>query len=114
MHEASIAQNVIDSVQTLIEEGKVSGTVRTVALRVGKLTAVVPENLTFMFSVLTEGGPLQGVRLEIEQVSVRSACVACGFEEELQEPRFLCGACGSAEVKLLSGRELLIQFVEVE
>jgi hydrogenase nickel incorporation protein HypA/HybF len=114
MHEASIAQNLIDAVRATIDEGKLPGKVKTIYLKVGKLTAVVPDYLTFMFTVLAEGGPLQGVSVQVEEVAVRGACAACGWEDQIDEPKFLCPRCDSGEIQILSGRELLIQSVEVE
>jgi hydrogenase nickel incorporation protein HypA/HybF len=115
MHEASIAQGVIDSVTRLVAEGTVSGTIRSVRLRVGRLTAVVPDNLVFVFGVLAEGGPLAGVRLEIEDVPVGALCTACGTRFEMEdELRMACTACGSTDVTIETGRELLIHSVEVD
>jgi hydrogenase nickel incorporation protein HypA/HybF len=114
MHEASIAQSLIDAVQASINDGKLSGKVKTIYLKVGKLTAVVPDYLTFMFSVLAEGGPLQGVKVQVQDVAVRGACSACGWEDVIDEPKFLCPRCDSGELQILSGRELLIEAVEVE
>lgn len=115
MHEASIASNVIQSVLRLVEAGTVPGKVAAVHLKIGKLSAVVPDNLTFMFGVLCQDGPLAGVRLEIEEVPARVACDACGAQVELQdEIRLTCRQCASTQTRLVSGRELLIDSVEVE
>jgi hydrogenase nickel incorporation protein HypA/HybF len=115
MHEASIAQNVIDSVLRLVEEGTVKGRLARVYLKVGKLTAVVPDNLQFMFGVLSEDGPLAGVKLEIEEIPIRARCAVCeaGFEM-LEEIRLVCPKCGSTDTRFETGRELLIDAVEVD
>jgi hydrogenase nickel incorporation protein HypA/HybF len=115
MHEASIAQNVIDSVLLLIERGDVQGKIAKIYLRVGKLTAVVPDNLQFMFGVLAEEGPLDGVKLEIEEVPLRARCAACDETFEMQEEiRLICPKCGSTDTRFETGRELLIDAVEVD
>jgi hydrogenase nickel incorporation protein HypA/HybF len=114
MHEASIAQNIIDSVDRLVADGVVDGRVRSIRLRVGKLTAVVPDNLAFIFSVLAKGGELDGAALEFEEVGVRGECGGCAARFDIEEACFVCPSCGSGEVQLLSGRELVIDSVEVE
>lgn len=114
MHEATIAQNVIDSVCQLIDTGTITGRLSAVVLKVGKLTAVVPEHLQFMFGVLAEDGPLRGVRLQIEEVPIRVRCAVCGNEAEIEEVNFICSRCGSVEIAILSGRELIVDAVEVE
>ena len=114
MHEASIAQSVIESVLRLVQDGTVQGKIQTVYLKVGKLTAVVPDNLTFMFGVLADDGPLGGVKLEIEEVPARSQCARCGREFAMRdEIRMVCPGCGSTDTELVGGRELLIDAVEV-
>ena len=114
MHEASIARNIIDATHQCLEDQGISGRVRAIHLRVGQFTAVVPDNLKFIFSVLSEGSVLQGARLEIEEVPVRGRCQTCKSELTFDEPCFLCPACGSIDLELLAGRELLIDSLEVE
>lgn len=113
MHEASIARDVIETVEDRIARGQLSGKVEAVCLRVGRLTAVVPDNLRFMFRVLSEGTALEGARLEIEHVPVRGRCRDCKAEFEISEVYFRCPGCGSAEVEILSGSELMLDAVEV-
>ncbi len=114
MHEAAIAQNVIDAVCERLEVDRIPGRVQAICLQVGRLTAVVPDNLRFMFQVLSAETPLAGVRLEIEQVPVRLRCRACGLSFEPGDVRFVCPGCSRAEVEITKGRELLIEALEVE
>jgi hydrogenase nickel incorporation protein HypA/HybF len=113
MHEASIAQSIIDTVRRWSAERENGAPVAAVFVRVGRMTSVVPDNLRFMFSVLTEDTALQGVRLEIEEVPVRSLCLSCGARREIERPCFICEECGSSDVDIESGRELVIDAVEV-
>jgi Zn finger protein HypA/HybF involved in hydrogenase expression len=41
-------------------------------------------------------------------------CEGCGEEFSLDEPYFLCPACGGRELTVLAGKELLITGLEVE
>ena len=114
MHEASIAQHIVDSLSERIESGAVDGIVRRIFLRVGRMTAVVPSNLIFMFEVIAKDTPLDGAILEIEEVPVRCRCGDCGVESGIDGPFFECPACSSGSVEILSGRELVIESLEVE
>jgi len=114
MHEASIALAIIEAAQKLVDEGKVEGKVAAVCVRVGRLTAVVPENLRFLFEALVRDTPLAGARLEVEEVPVRARCGACRHEFEIDEPFFLCPRCDSPDVLVLTGRELAIEALEVD
>ncbi len=114
MHEASIALSIIKAVEQQLAGGKIAGRVETVSVRVGRLTAVVPDNLKFLYGVLAEDTPLAGSSLEITMVPVRGTCRACGISVEIEEPCFLCSGCGSPDLELVSGRELELFAVEVD
>jgi hydrogenase nickel incorporation protein HypA/HybF len=114
MHEVGIARTIIESVEERLRRGEVRGKVRAVHLRVGRMSSVVPESLRFGFEVLSKDSVLQGARLEIEEVPVRARCRACGEGVEIDEPCFLCGKCGSPDLEVLSGTELLIDSLDVE
>jgi len=113
MHEASLAQNIIEDIERRIEEGEIADHVRSVRLAVGRLTAVVPDNLRFLFEVLAKGSALEGARLDIEQVPIRARCTSCGKYFEIEDVYFSCRGCGSPDLDVLSGSELLIESVEV-
>jgi hydrogenase nickel incorporation protein HypA/HybF len=114
MHEASIASYLIQAIERRIGEGEIVGKVRSISLRVGRMTAVVPDNLRFLFGVLAEGSAVEGAELEIEEVMVRARCQTCRAEFDIQDVCFLCSQCGSSDVDVTSGRELMIVAVEVE
>lgn len=115
MHEYSIVQGVLDAVIPAAEQAG-ARKVTCVRLRVGEMTEVVRESLDFMWELCCEErGPIaEGARLEVETVMPRSACLACGKEFEHDRFHLRCPACGSAEVLLLSGRELEIASMDVD
>ncbi len=114
MHEAAIAQSVIDEVWRLHDDGVWTGRLVEVRLSIGRLTAVVPDYLAFCFQALTEGTDLEGVRISWEDVDVKGLCAACGETSQFDKIGFLCLSCGSSDVEISQGRELLIDSLEVE
>lgn len=114
MHEASIAQNIIQALEQRIEQEEIDGRVSKIFLQIGRLRGVFPENLKFLFGVLSEGSPLAGSQLEIEMIPARAICLKCMDIFEASELGLLCTRCCSNEVELVSGTELLISSVEVE
>ena len=90
------------------------GRVLTVYLRVGKMSSAVPDHLRFFFGLLTEGTPLEGATLDIEMVPVRCRCGDCGIEFENDNANLACAGCASGRLEVITGRELLIESVEVE
>jgi hydrogenase nickel incorporation protein HypA/HybF len=108
MHELSITQSLIDAVLDRTGER----TVTAVNLRVGPLSGVLPDAMRFCFDVASAGTPLAGARLMIDEPQGQARCRSCYDEFELADPILLC-PCGSADVEILSGRELMLVSVEV-
>jgi hydrogenase nickel incorporation protein HypA/HybF len=109
----SIAESLVGIVRETLEREVPGGRVEAVDLRVGRLRAVIPENLRFCFEVICGGTELEGAVLRIEEVPVRVRCAECGVSMEKDAPVFLCDACGSPRLDLLSGKELEIRSIDV-
>lgn len=108
MHELAISQSLVDAVAERTD----GASVIAVNLRVGLLAGVVPDAMQFCFELVTEGTALQGARLEIEKIPGRAVCRTCEDEFDLGDLILLC-PCGSADVEVVSGRELAVHSVEV-
>ena len=106
MHELAITQSVVDAVT----ERTGSAPVAAVRVWVGRLAGVVPDAMRFCFELVTAGTPLEGAVLEIEQPEGRGRCRDCGEEFLLPDLVLLC-PCGSADVEVLTGRELAVASV---
>jgi len=110
VHEAAIAQSLLEIVK---EQALLHGARRVsrVRVRVGALSGVVPEALTFAFEAMSKGGIAEGAVLEVEEVPSRIRCEDCGVFEGT--PFLVCPNCGKL-AELLSGRELEIISMEIE
>ena len=108
MHEFAIAESVVAAVLERTAEHQVS----VVRLRVGRMAGVVPDALQFCFELASVGTPLAGASLEVDEVEARAHCRSCGSDFSLVDAFLLCD-CGSADVAMLSGRDLSIASVEV-
>ncbi len=108
MHELAIAESVVSSVLERTDAAHVS----LVRLRIGRLSGVVPDALTFCFELAAVGTSLEGAVLEIDVIPGTGRCRTCGDDFQLADAFLLCD-CGSADVELLTGRELAVQSVEV-
>jgi hydrogenase nickel incorporation protein HypA/HybF len=108
VHELSITQSVVDAVLDHVRDARIVA----VHLRVGRLSGVVPDAMRFCFEAVTEGTPLDGARLEIEEPSGAAHCRSCGADFDVDDLILLC-ACGSADVEVTAGRDLTVASVEV-
>lgn len=111
MHELGIAENILQIVQQSIPENRAAN-VRRVRIRVGQLSGVVPDSLDFCFSAIVNDTEMRQARLEIEQVPLTSECKDCRQRFQVSDMEFFCPSCQSANLELISGREL--EVVEIE
>lgn len=114
MHELSIAHSLVEIVSRVArEEG--SSRVETIYLRVGELSCVSVEALNFAFEVAARNTPAEQAKIVIENKPVVVYCANCDVEQALDTPqRFACPACDRPVSKILSGRELEVDRIELE
>ena len=110
MHELSIADALVAIAARHAGERRV---VR-VEVRLGHLRQVVPQALEFAFGLVAEGTPVEGAELVMEIVPAAGICRACGTQAELPGFPLLCAACGSADLELTQGEELLVDALELD
>ena len=109
MHELAIAEGLVDGVTERLPGRRIT----SVRVEIGTLSGVVPDALRFCFSLATEGTPLAGADLEVSEPAAKCECADCGQSFEPQDGRILLCPCGSANVTVLSGQQLLITSVKV-
>lgn len=110
MHELSICASIAEIVDRCAS-GRV---VRTIHLRIGRLRQVVPETLSYCWSIVSAGSSLDGSLLDVEDVPVRITCRSCGASTELDDlPLFLCAQCRGVDVSVVSGEEFLITALDL-
>lgn len=113
MHEMAIAQGILDIVLDNAARHDAAKVLR-IKLQVGEMTEVEPEALTFCFAAVAAGTAAAEAELEVEVTPLVGRCRDCGREFKVERFRFLCPACGSAGVEIVSGRELRVEHLEVE
>jgi hydrogenase nickel incorporation protein HypA/HybF len=110
MHEFSVAEAVMDIVQRHARGRPVA----RVVVKVGHLRQVVPDALTFAFGLVAQGTEAEGAELAIEGVPAAGRCRSCGARGVLPDIPLVCERCGSWDVEVLEGEELLVDSLELE
>ncbi|CAN2042074.1 Hydrogenase maturation factor HypA [Candidatus Magnetomoraceae bacterium gMMP-15] len=113
MHEMSIALQVLDIAISSIPNSMKDSQVEAVNLKVGKLTAIVPESLKFCFDIIAKDTPLNGAELRIKEMPLIVKCLDCNLKSELKTPIFSCKNCNSSNIEIISGQELDIISIEL-
>jgi hydrogenase nickel incorporation protein HypA/HybF len=88
--------------------------VRRVKVRVGTLHRVVGPALDQGFALVSEGSVAEGAELELVVVPVTVTCRACGEHHHSDDMQFLCLACGSDQVDVEGGEDLLLESLELD
>ena len=115
MHEFSIGQGIVQTVLAeLAGRGLPPGALRAARIAVGAMHQIVPDTLVFAYESLTQNTPAAGSKLVLRPVPVTARCKACGWEGAIEVPLFLCGACQSGEIELITGMELNLESLEVD
>lgn len=113
MHELGLMAGVIDAAQQAAQEAGAIG-VAKVSLSVGAMTEALEDALFFAFDVIKEGTLLQDAELEVTMIHPRSICLDC--DKEFAHDRFhmACPLCEGFNTKLVAGREMRIDSIEVD
>jgi hydrogenase nickel incorporation protein HypA/HybF len=117
MHEMSITASLLSLIDEELKKHRLEKLL-VVRVRHGALANIVPEAMSFAFEALTQGGPFEGARLELEEepVVLRCFCGASFNPEQKHELLFApCPACGETLGHVVEkGRELYLQHIEAE
>lgn len=113
MHEIGIAASILERV-SLVAQQHGTSRITKVGIRLGPLSGVDPEALSFSFEVLAKDTSLEGARLEIERSHRVQLCASCGRDFEGDFVAGLCPGCGSPFSRCIAGDELDLSFVELE
>lgn len=112
VHEVGIASAIVESVLHEMQARNLPS-VCSIAVKVGRLTDVDPEALSFGFDILTRDTRLAATKLDIHRIPICGVCESCATDFEVEDYRFVCPHCDSRKVKLTSGMELDIAYLEV-
>jgi hydrogenase nickel incorporation protein HypA/HybF len=83
--------------------------VEVVHLLIGQLRQVVPDALTFCWSMLTENTELDGSKLDVDRVAAVLVCRTCGVRGGMAEPpAFVCLGCGGLDLAVEAGEEFAV------
>ena len=114
MHELSYVLDIIDSVQSVKEKEGFSK-VNKIIVNVGQMSGVVPFYLNKYFEEAKKGTFLADTILETVEKEVIIKCEGCNKEyTPRKETRYKCPFCGERKGKLIQGKGITIENIEVE
>ena len=113
MHEMAITQSVLNIALDALEKAGASR-VRTIRIRMGEYSDVVPQILREYFTIAAAGTKAEGAEIEITRIPVTMRCRGCGWCGRVDKLDIHCGACGGTDLSLVTGREFYVESLEAE
>jgi len=113
MHELSIAQNILDIIRQSVPPPS-HAKIRFVDVKVGVMSGVVAESLSFSFAAIIQDTDLASCAMNILEIPYVIRCHTCAKETSGSAGLALCPECGGLDTEVLSGMELEIQSIHLE
>jgi hydrogenase nickel incorporation protein HypA/HybF len=114
VHEVSIALGMVDELYRIARENN-AGRISSVKLKIGKMSGIVTDSLTFAFDAIKLEHPLLSeTEIVIVEVPLVYECNDCHVSFNAEDIYFpSCAGCGSRDLRLVSGEEQHIESVEI-
>jgi hydrogenase nickel incorporation protein HypA/HybF len=112
MHEMALSESVLQRIEA---NALSDGFTRVVAvhLEIGELAGVDSEAMRFSFDAVTRGTLAEAARLEITSLPGEAWCMPCGHGVEIARRLDPCPDCGSHQLQVTGGTDLLLKSLEV-
>ena len=114
MHELSIVEALIDQVRRELDQAGQAGRILRLEMTIGRISGVHADSVRFAFELLSPGTLLEGAEIVIREPKAVCRCHACNARTEIDELVIQCPTCGSDNVTIEGGRELMLQSIDVE
>lgn len=112
MHELSVCQDLLSQVQRIALERK-ARVVERIRVAAGPLSGVEPALLRQAFSIARSGTLAASAELEIESGPVVVRCRDCQTDSQVPSNRLLCGDCGTWQVDVIQGEDLVLMSIDL-
>lgn len=112
MHEVAIMTETVAIASASAEQQNASK-ILAMTMRIGKMSGVVPDALTFAFEAVTRGTIAEQAVLNIEMIPVTCLCLECDRPFTPPDLFYECPLCGNLSQQILSGKEVELKSLEV-
>jgi hydrogenase nickel incorporation protein HypA/HybF len=115
LHEVAIVQTLIEQIEAEVDRAGATGHVERVELVVGHLSGACADSIRFAFELLAPESPLlEKAELVIDEPKAICHCQKCDAQTMIDELLPSCPKCGSVEIRIEGGQDLLLQTIEIE
>lgn len=111
MHELAVTEYVFNLVKKQADANCISH-VNKIHLLIGDQCDYVPEIIEEYLQVMSEGTPLEGVKVEALVKESTVSCIDCGAVFTRHEFKDCCPKCNSKNLKLNRCTDFIVQNIE--
>mgnify|MGYP000129695791 CR=1 FL=1 len=115
MHELSVTQSILEISLEYARRNR-AGRILAIRLQVGEVTDFDDEWIQRYLDFVSKETIAEGAKLRLTRIPARLQCRACSFTFPLDRSTWdsQCPSCRSKDTDLISGREFLVDSLEVE
>lgn len=113
MHEMAIAEGILDIALGYAEKND-AAVIHEIGLAIGEMSGVVVDSLRFSFDMIAKGTKADGAKLTIRSVPLIGRCAKCGRKYHIENYDFWCPDCENGVLETVSGREMQVEYLEVD
>ncbi len=113
MHEMSVATHLLN---LCIENAEMNSakSISKIIIKIGKLSGVEPHFLTSAFDVIKTDTVAANAELEYIHQDVVARCDKCSKDYQIEDYYIACPQCGSVDVEIIDGEELILMSLELD
>ena len=112
MHEGHFTEQIVEGIVGELKKHP-GRSVESVTVKVGEVYHLIPDSVLMHYELITKGTPLEGVKLNLLEESIKVECAVCGKEGPVEDHHLLlCSFCHSRQVKPVSGDKVTIEQIQ--
>jgi hydrogenase nickel incorporation protein HypA/HybF len=108
VHEMSYCEGVVEAV----EKRAAGRPVARVGVRIGAVHRIVADAFEQSFQIAATGGPAEGATTDLVVLPVHGHCMDCRHDFASTNPSPACPSCGSLDVAVEGGDEVILEWLQ--
>jgi hydrogenase nickel incorporation protein HypA/HybF len=113
MHELSITESLLKTASDYARKNEAKK-VTVLNLVIGELSGFMSDSIQFYWDMISENSICEKSILHFDKRKAMMKCMACDNEFLMDIDLSPCPACGSLNLKIISGNEFLLESIEIE
>jgi hydrogenase nickel incorporation protein HypA/HybF len=113
VHELAVTESLLE---IALRYGNQAEATRITDLHIviGQLSSIIDNSVQFYWDIVAKETIAEGATLHFKRLPVKFQCLDCKTVFLMAENQYDCTNCHSQKLRIISGDEFLLEFIEVE